>query len=315
MNKLNLITSAFLLLATSNALAAQVRCENIWKSSAQIAAEKKELKKLPEYVLNPNALDKRKLEKNGFSLNTNKELVDNKTKEVLGKIHTLDTEYLFQWADRDFHNEVIKEGIHDSWMQEILEEKPQQAGRGFYVALDSLSSHAYGDSISVFKLQKPLVVLINDFAPDAQHPAHNLKGVQRLAQLGIDAVSYFDYPKEWLGTISARSLQQPIKDEMEQYKIATDYLAMLRIDVDKSEYLFANASNIREAKMKILMNMKSSDFVDNKISLLLAEMDSAQLYSYLMNNSSAIQRLKKLAPAKEKESIEKLAKSIAEVTK
>lgn len=304
MNKLYLITSAFLLFTTSNALAGQVRCEKIFDFTNKARSEKVALPKLPEFILNPHALDSKKVEKLGFSVSAKGELFDKKTNQSLGKIYTLDAHHLFQWADKEFHKQAIQSGITADWMNEIRQAPSQTAGKGFYVALESVSSHSYGDALTTFILKKPLVVLIDKSSPGS-HLVNVTDGVERLAELGIDAFRFSStYPAEWLSIISERPLKNPIRDDVENYQTSAMYL---RVATAKSTYT-ARMSDfmIHQADFKILLMIKDRKYANEQLTRVMSQMSAYELGRFMIMNKDLISRLKPLLPEKHKKPIEQI---------
>ncbi len=282
---------------------AQMSCEKIFNFKSKDTAEKVALPKLPEFVLSPNALDSKKVEKLGFSVSAKGELFDKKTNQSLGKIHTLDAHHLFQWADKEFHKQAIQSGITADWMNEIRQEPSQTAGKGFYVALESVSSHIYGDTLTTFILNKPLVVLIGKKNGDS-HLVNTTDGVERLAELGIDAFRYSTYPSEWLSIISERPLQNPIRDDVENYQTSALYL---RVATARSTYS-ARMSDflIHQADLKILLMIKDRKYANEQLTRVMSEMSVYELGRFMIMNKNFISRLKPLLPEKHKKPVEQV---------
>jgi len=136
------------------------------------------------------------------------DLVKVATAQVVGKIKTVDTKYLFEWADEKLHESLVNYGITPEQMAIILETNGQSAGKGFYVSLHPLDSASYGATLSVFRPGRPLVLLtFNEMELD--HLKSETTYVKALAEAGIDAIQKgFNYNIRWMAIIRRDALAQ-----------------------------------------------------------------------------------------------------------
>lgn len=148
------------------------------------------------------ALDLKKLKKAGFALNSKSQLVDLKTGETFGKVGVLEVPYLYEWASQE-HHLAWKQmgGITDAEMDRYLEARPQGYGKGYYVSTHPSDSQSFGDALTTFKTQGPLVYMVYE---------HRLYQKQmdfykRLQRAGVDGVLNSE-GGTWLAMISSKHL-------------------------------------------------------------------------------------------------------------
>jgi hypothetical protein len=152
-------------------------------------------------------LDPKSVATKGFSLTAEGNLYEQSSNLFLGKIRTLRTKYLFEWASRSESQTWIKShGIH--YMKDILAEGGQAAGKGYYVSLNPFDSANYGDTMTAFRQSAPITVLEAPYGSNSQiRLSNDTDLVQRLSEAGVDAIRHTGYTATWISVISERNLQ------------------------------------------------------------------------------------------------------------
>lgn len=201
-------------------------------------------------------LDLEKLQKHGFRVENN-QLLD-KDGTDLGQLRILDAKYLYEWAPKEYHEAWIKTGgIDDAYMKRILEMNGQSWGRGFYVSLHPTDSAHYGNTLTVFPVNRPLVILRNW---DFRSIQDNVELLVRLGKAGIDSVS--SNGDTWLPIISSQHLQNPKRASDGPFK-----------KMAESE----NSASISEA---MIIYLSSSREIDDQFIKKFFKKDASQIQSY-----------------------------------
>lgn len=82
------------------------------------------------------------------------------TSDFLGAVETLNVRFMFEWQDEASHNEWIKDGgITKESMDYILKQKAQNHGRGYYISTHPIDSMMYGNYLTIFEVNEPMIVL------------------------------------------------------------------------------------------------------------------------------------------------------------
>ncbi len=103
-------------------------------------------------------------------------------KTNVGQLAEISPNYFYEWQDASFHDHWIKEGgVTKEEMDFILSQKAQYFGRGYYVSLSPTDSANFGSHMTVFKVDKPLVIL-NGMS---SHYYNSPIGIAQLRELGI----------------------------------------------------------------------------------------------------------------------------------
>jgi hypothetical protein len=161
-----------------------------------------------------NTLNRELLEQSGFFINDRSELLDltvsddNGAPTVIGKLRMLETPVIYRWSSRQ-NAEYLQQTNLSEFFDVILSARGMAAGKGLYFALDSTSSHHAGDTLTIIKPESPLVV-IKFKASDRlvfRRFTDDTNFVQRLRQVGVDAVTHTAYEPFWLSIISERPLK------------------------------------------------------------------------------------------------------------
>jgi Ankyrin repeats (3 copies) len=148
-----------------------------------------------------------KLSKYNFKLNDQNQLIDLTDNSIVGTLDVIKPTHLYEWAPLDYHQTWVHNGsISKSDMLEILKEPGQSMGRGYYVSTNPFDSSEYGDGLTIFKTNGPVVKL----APEASGWSRCDKPqyLNRLQAAGIDAlISKYHSMTTWLSIISVRHLK------------------------------------------------------------------------------------------------------------
>ena len=143
-----------------------------------------------------------KLRQNKFKLGPNNELIDLIDGQVIGDIAIMTPTHLYEWADLDYQKIWVANGeISTINMREIYLERAQSFGKGYYVSTNPFDSSGYGDGLTVFKTNGPVVRLNNI---SLQGKCDQPDFLNRLQSAGIDAFGAAD---TWLSMISVRHLK------------------------------------------------------------------------------------------------------------
>lgn len=228
---LSLLALAVVLLLPLSSMAGLL-CRSLFSDSPSLttasSAKTPDWSQPPEYAPYRSGLNVAALAKFGFELNNNGKLTKSDKQEVVGYVRTLRSRYLFQWADKEYQKELIKEGVHNDWMAEILQAPPQVAGKGFYVSINPLDSSAYGSNLTMFEVTKPVQVLEIDVGFSvrnllSQNSRKNTELTKAWAELGIDAIRTRTYKETWLSVISNRHLKRATQEIPEDLLYITFY--------------------------------------------------------------------------------------------
>lgn len=137
-------------------------------------------------------------------------LIRNSVGKIFGRLMQVHTPYIFEWADKGFHEFLLTQGLTKSHLEHIMESQDSAsyaaAGRGFYVSLSPFDSHSFGSHLSVLKASEPLTVIELERS-QLHHVIKSVDFVKALSEAGIDAVRYRDYQKNWLSLISVDKIQ------------------------------------------------------------------------------------------------------------
>lgn len=120
-------------------------------------------------------------------------------KTRIGEISIINPKFLFEWADKDMHKYWLKDGgITKSYMDFLLSEPPQSYGRGYYVSLSPTDSSSYGDSLTIFEVTRPIVIIKMDYYD-------NEKLFKELRDSGYGGIKCSE---TWLNIFNERYLSQ-----------------------------------------------------------------------------------------------------------
>lgn len=166
---------------------------------------------LPTYRDYKNELKAKKLAAQGFKIEAGL-LYDIKATPLepvlLGKLKVIETKYVFQWADKEFHDAYLAAGgIPKDFLKEVLADPGQAAGKGFYVSFDPADSSSYGDSLTVFQPKGPIVAL-EYIQAISQLVNSDTAFVQRLSDAGVHGLRSEGYSPTWISMINAEALQK-----------------------------------------------------------------------------------------------------------
>ena len=157
---------------------------------------------LTEALRPKDVLDAAKLRQHKFKIGPNNELIDLKDNEVIGTLAVMTPSHLYEWADLDYQKIWVANGeISTANMREIYLENAQAYGKGYYVSTNPFDSSGYGDGLTVFKTNGPIVRL-NNISHEGKCDQPDF--LDRLQLAGIDA---FGATETWLSMISVRHLK------------------------------------------------------------------------------------------------------------
>ncbi|MBC7754121.1 MAG: hypothetical protein H7Z71_07795, partial [Moraxellaceae bacterium] len=124
----------------------------------------------------------------------------NKDGQLLGSLKFETIENLYQWGPIDDQVEQYKNGgILDTEMDYILKSEPQFHGRGFYVSKNPFDSHSYGNGLTIFKTDGPVLVMnYNDQITETSQLAKSF------SKLGIDA---YQATETWFSVLTTKHLK------------------------------------------------------------------------------------------------------------
>ena len=177
----------------------------------------------PDKTLNLDLLRENSLEYD----KTTQTLTDTKDgKQVaLGTLQEIDAKFLFEWALTNTHKAWVRRGgFSKADMDASLVAPGQAAGKGYYVSTDPLDSQSYGTALTVYRPQRPLLILTPVRPPANDTPWEDVGGtwvqpvapgeapppfteistdtdfVLRLRRAGIDGFQSFS--QTWLSIIN-----------------------------------------------------------------------------------------------------------------
>ncbi len=192
-----------IILTAEIAASAAVRCESVFLSATSSQVLPWSPATNARFYQGP--LNRQALQAAGFQLKADGTLVDVKNRHIsVGKLKTFETKYLFEWEDRDIHQVLMSGGVSHTWMAEIIKEPGQLAGKGFYVSVDPRDSENYGTHLTTFETRGPVILLRADNIYDFRNGEATSKMVTRLAQAGVDGLTYSGYQETWIAMISNR---------------------------------------------------------------------------------------------------------------
>ena len=144
----------------------------------------------------------------------------------VGNIEVLNAEYLYEWQDYDYHVAwMANGGILKEDMDEIIKAPAQAYGKGFYISLDPFDSDGYGSTLTIFKVNKPMMILQNTDARNI-----STEKVNELREIGFAGLR--GNHKTWLSIINEDYLSQPLvmNDKIAQklLKDNPDYIEKLQ---------------------------------------------------------------------------------------
>lgn len=204
------------LFMSSTAVASPMMCSELLSKNLISSSKKSseiEWAGVPKFEKFSGRFDRNELKQKGFKYDPATQqlsvLVDGKT-ELLGKLKTLNATHLFEWADADYAANLQTKGVNNSLMKAILNEKGQASGKGFYVSLDPLDSQYFGDMLTVFKVNKPIVIL-NFEAEWHDKMSTDTNFIFALKDIGVDAIQVKSgsYRSTWLSFIQNQHLVKP----------------------------------------------------------------------------------------------------------
>ena len=125
----------------------------------------------------------------------------NKEGQLLGSLKFENIENLYQWGPIDDQVEQYKNGgILDAEMDYILKSEPQVHGRGFYVSKNPFDSHSYGNGLTIFKTEGPVLVI--DRNSSLIEETSQL--AKSFSKLGIDA---YRATETWFSILTTKHLK------------------------------------------------------------------------------------------------------------
>lgn len=204
-----ILLSVLVVLGFSISAHSALRCDQIHlrktinssqpKSLLQTAIEK--IQASSDYSVDPKTGILVRMEQNG-------------TRTVVGQLEEISPKYLYEWQDQSFHDHWIKEGgVSKEEMDYILTQKAQFYGRGYYVSLSPTDSANFGSHITVFKVDKPIVVLKTMSVLFYNSPA----GITRLREFGISGNKAGNANKTWYNIFNEAYLGKAVELDYATY--------------------------------------------------------------------------------------------------
>jgi hypothetical protein len=169
-----------------------------------------ESSRVPEKIVKLNDLiDKDLMKKHSFRVGPGNQLIDlSNNNKVIGELSLVDAPFLYEWASKSYHKIWVGNGgIDKNEMTEIIKEPAQVGGKGYYVSTDPVDSETFGNALTVFKANGPLLVIQkNNYVVTAP-----TEFVMRMQGAGIEAIQMTNFRSTWLSVISAKHLKIPKK--------------------------------------------------------------------------------------------------------
>ncbi|MES2800855.1 MAG: Fic family protein [Bdellovibrionota bacterium] len=158
-----------------------------------------------EYFLSPEALAENQLilkEKKLYDLKN----LTNGEPTFIGNVIIREEPNLYQWGPiADQKIQMGKNnGITVNEMTYILTQGPQVYGRGFYVSTHPQDSSSYGDGLTVFKTNGPMILLSGRIHVTDNNSSKVANLYQRLSSAGVDGIQG---TPTWLSMISVKHLR------------------------------------------------------------------------------------------------------------
>jgi len=164
--------------------------------------------------------------------------------------------YLFEYQNDVFHEYWMNYGgVPKQDIDASLKAKGQNYGRGFYVSLSATDSESYGEYLTVFKVDRPLVVLSNLVSPRGvkKNISENEKILNTLRSAGLSGIHA---SVSWYTIISENVLTKPQKlnEESLEYAIELGLSSKMQQDLLMSkayQYFPANRfMNLQPLRLK-----------------------------------------------------------------
>ncbi len=149
------------------------------------------------------------LARKGFRIGENRSLEklnSDGSWSTVGTLMTIRTKHLFEWANDDVYSYLATHGADRRFMENILEQGPQLAGKGFYVSTHPYDSQYFGSLVTVFNVRKPLYVL----ELSSPQLGSDASFVKELASVGIDGLRIQGYHDKWISMIRGANLREVI---------------------------------------------------------------------------------------------------------
>jgi hypothetical protein len=146
-------------------------------------------------------LNQRKLEAQGFKVDGADNLIDLKTMKKVGRLLTVNPPYLYEWADLDYQKIwVYNGGLSEADVDVYLRSPPQNYGRGYYVSTSPYDSTTFGDALTVFRTDGPLLLINYEYGLKNAPP----RFMRRLRDAGIDGIRGH---QTWYAMINGKHLK------------------------------------------------------------------------------------------------------------
>ena len=133
----------------------------------------------------------------------------------VGEIEVISPRYLYEWQDKDSHDGWIANGgILKEDMDYIFSQPGQAYGKGFYVSLHPTDSSSYGSHLTIFKVDKPMM-LITNFTRAVSNNKTFLNDLRRIGFAGLKGSD------TWLNIINEDFLAKPIRIDQNVFDYTT----------------------------------------------------------------------------------------------
>lgn len=177
--------------------------------------------------------------------------------------------YLFEYQDKKFHEYwMTNGGVSKEDIDAALRVKGQTYGRGFYVSLSATDSQSYGDYLTVFKIDEPLVVLTN--LVSLQRAKKNISENEKLLnELRASGISGIQGITSWYTIISENVLNKPqsLDGSSLNYAVELSLSAKMQEELllKRSNQVFPASRFMQLASLKLKKNIDQNIFDLKKI--------------------------------------------------
>jgi len=183
--------------------------------------------------------------------------VDPHTQQTIevADVHVIEPKYLFEYATKSYNEYWLKNGVNKSDMDLILSSHAQAYGRGYYISLSATDSRSFGNYLTVFEVDKPMVVLklknVYNLADRSLRLHDDKEFLNVMRGVGVAALKGND---TWYSIIN----EDYLKSAKNLDRNSFEYALSLGIDAESRKKLLIN-----ESRAQALFNFNSLKYVKN----------------------------------------------------